>query len=67
MRFIIKVLIDFVNSPIHFFSIVTRSRIDNKQELIKFKQKIKITMIDISCNNPLPKECRDIHSLHQFS
>ena len=32
-----------------------------------FKQKIKITMTDISSKNLLPKECHDIYILHQFS
>ena len=49
------------------FSRVRRLKIDKKLEQIqnifkagKFKQIIKITMIDVSCKNLLPKECRDI-------
>ena len=33
----------------------------------KFRQKIKITMIDISFKNFLTKEWRDISMLNQFS
>ena len=33
---------------------------ENIFEVGKFKWKIKITMINVSCKNLLPKNCRDI-------
>lgn len=78
MRFVIKVLTDFINSIYfinelfnHNFSIAKRLKIDNNKseyfETGKFEQKIKITVIDISCKNLLPKERCAIYILHQFS